>query len=152
MSAFVEELLDKSQAALDALYSAHEAGPIPHGSLEGTLIIAPGTRFARPIARLTKIFIWQGKVFDASRGAMRNRVLPFGVEAVVAKIYRAQSWLDSKECIVLDYSETSVVARWIRDEIRLIAPGVYLGKAYWGRSRLLDFALTVNHRSVGAAR
>ena len=37
---------------------------------------------------------------------------------------RAPSWLDSKECIVLDYSETSLVAHWIRDEIRQIAPGL----------------------------
>jgi hypothetical protein len=93
-----------------------------------------------------KTFVWQGKVFDAARGTMCNRVLPFGIETVVAKVYRAPSWLDGKECIVLDYSDTSIVARWIRDEIRLIAPDVYLGKAYWGRTRLLDFALTINRR------
>ena len=33
------------------------------------------------------------------------------------------------------------VAQWIRDEIREISPGVYLGKVYWGRQRLIDFAL-----------
>ena len=144
MSAFIEELLTKPQAELDALYSAHEAGAIPDGSSEGTLIIAPGTRFTRPVARLMKTFVWQGKVFDVQRGTMRNRVLPFGIEAVVAKVYRAPSWLDGKECIVLDYSDTSIVARWSRDEIRLIAPDIYLGKAYWGRSRLIDFALAFN--------
>ena len=26
--------------------------------------------------------------------------------------------MDGKECIVLDYSETSLLAHWIRDEIR----------------------------------
>ena len=144
MSAFVRDLLTKSQAELDALYSAHEAGPIPDGSSDGTLIVAPGTRFTQPIARLMKAFVWQGKVFDAARGAMRNRVLPLGIEAVVAKVYRAPSWLDGKDCIVLDYSETSIVARWIRDEIRLVAPHIYLGKAYWNRSRLIDFALEFN--------
>jgi hypothetical protein len=144
MSALIEELLTKSRAELDALYSAHEAGPIPDGSSEGTLIIAPGTRFTRPVTRLMKTFVWQGKVFDAQRGTMCNRILPFDIEAVVAKVYRAQSWLDGKECIVLDYSDTSIVARWIRDEIRLIAPDIYLGKAYWGRSRVLDFALAFN--------
>ena len=61
--------------------------------------------------------------------------------AIVAKVYKAPSWLDNKECIVLDYSETSMVAQWIRDEIRLIAPDVYLGKVYWNKSRLIDFAL-----------
>jgi hypothetical protein len=41
------------------------------------------------------------------------------------------SWLDGKDCIVLDYSETSLLAQWILDEIRQIEPGLYLGKVYW---------------------
>jgi hypothetical protein len=48
---------------------------------------------------------------------------------------------DQKDCIVLDYSDTSVVAHWIRDEIRLIGPGLYLGKVYWDNTRLIDFCL-----------
>jgi hypothetical protein len=63
------------------------------------------------------------------------------VRAIIAKIYKAASWLDGKECIVLDYSETSLIAHWIRDEIRSIAPGIYLGKVYWDKKRLIDFAL-----------
>ncbi len=145
MNAIVQTLLTRSQAELDALYSAQEAGPIPDGLSDGTLIIAPGTGVTRPIARLMKM-AWRGKVFDAQRKAMCNRVLPFDINAVVAKVYRAPSWLDGKECIVLDYAETSLVARWVRDEIRSIAPGLYLGKAYWGRARLLDFALDFDVR------
>ena len=64
-----------------------------------------------------------------------------GINAIVAKVYKAASWLDGKECIVLDYSETSLVAHWIRDEIRLIGAGLYLGKVYWDKTRLIDFAL-----------
>jgi hypothetical protein len=34
------------------------------------------------------------------------------------------------------------LAQWIRDEIRLIEPpGLYLGKVYWNKTRLIDFAL-----------
>jgi hypothetical protein len=34
------------------------------------------------------------------------------------------------------------LAQWIRDEIRLIEPlGLYLGKVYWNKARLFDFAL-----------
>src|SRR5271166_4223536 len=62
--------------------------------------------------------------------------------AIVARVYKDASWLDGKECIVLDYSETSMVAHWIRDEIRLIQPpGLYLGKVYWDKARLIDFSL-----------
>ncbi|HNB25918.1 MAG TPA: hypothetical protein PLR41_03100 [Alphaproteobacteria bacterium] len=141
MSAIVDQLLTKPQAELDALFSAHEAGPIPEGQADGTAIVAPGTQFSDDIARLVNIFAWQGKVFDPKSGTLRNRILPFGVNAIIAKVYKAPSWLDGKECIVLDYSETSIVAQWIRDEIRLIAPNVYLGKVYWNKARLIDFAL-----------
>ena len=141
MSEIIQRLLARSQAELDALFSAHEAGPIPNGLADGTLIVAPGTRFSDDIAKLVRIFAWQGKVFDARSGTLRNRILPFGLHSVAAKVYKAPSWLDNKECIVLDYSRTSIVAHWIRDEIRLIAPNVYLGKAYWNKSRLIDFAL-----------
>ena len=72
---------------------------------------------------------------------MRNEILPFGVKAIVAKVYKDKSWLDGKECIVLDYSETSIVAQWIRDEIRQVGPTLYLGKVYWSKKRLIDFVL-----------
>ena len=94
-----------------------------------------------PIAEMINHFGWQGKVFDAEKGVLKNRILAFGLEAIIAKVYKAPSWLDGKECIVLDYSETSLVAHWIRDEIRLIGPGFYLGKVYWGKERLIDFCL-----------
>ena len=137
----VAQLLRMSQADLDALFTRSEAGPIPDGEGKGTAIIASGTSFNDEIATLVNFFAWQGKVFDAKAGLLKNKILPFGLNAIVAKVYKGSSWLDGKECIVLDYSETSLVAQWIRDEIRLIEPGLYLGKVYWNNSRLIDFAL-----------
>ena len=52
MSATVDQLFTKSQAELDALFSAHEAGPIPDGEAKGTAIVAPGTNFSDDIAKL----------------------------------------------------------------------------------------------------
>jgi hypothetical protein len=49
--------------------------------------------------------------------------------------------MDKKECIVLDYSETSLLAHWVRDEIREVGPCTYLGKVYLGKKRLIDFVL-----------
>jgi hypothetical protein len=130
-----------SQAELDALFSSVSAGPIPDGEAEGTAIVAPGTTFTPTISKFISNFAWQGKVFDRKAGVLRNRILPFGLNAIIAKVYKAESWLDRKECIVLDYSDTSLVAQWIRDEIREISPGIYLGKVYWSDKRLIDFAL-----------
>ncbi|WP_428422503.1 hypothetical protein [Methylibium sp.] len=135
------QLMDMSQEQLDELFLASPAGDIPNGQAQGTAIIAPGTKFTESIASIINHFGWQGKVFDAQKGVLKNRILMFGVEAIVAKVYKGASWLDGKECIVLDYSETSLLAHWVRDEIRLIGPGFYLGKVYWSKKRLIDFCL-----------
>jgi hypothetical protein len=141
MSYTVPELLAMTQEQLDDLFKASPAGDIPNGEAQGTAIIAPGTKYSEPIAKIINHFGWQGKVFDAQKGYLKNKILFFGLEAIVAKVYKGDSWLDGKECIVLDYSDTSLVAHWIRDEIRLIGPGLYLGKVYWGKERLIDFSL-----------
>jgi len=137
----VPQLLAMSQAQLDDLFRASPPGEIPDGPAAGTAIIAPGTQYSQRIAEIINHFCWQGKVFDAKSGTLKNRILAFGLEAILAKVYKGPSWLDDKECIVLDYSHTSIVAHWIRDEIRLIGPGFYLGKVYWGKERLIDFCL-----------
>jgi len=137
----VKQLLAMSQAQLDDLFKASPPGDIPDGPAQGTAIIAPGTSYSESIADVINHFGWQGKVFDARKGTLKNKILAFGLEAIIAKVYKGPSWLDGKECIVLDYSETSIVASRIRDEIRLIDPGFYLGKVYWGKDRLIDFCL-----------
>jgi len=137
----VPQLLNLSQAQLDELFTNSPPGDIPDGEAKGTAIIAPGTTYSAEIAELINHFGWQGKVFDAKHGTLKNRILAFGLQAIIAKVYKGPSWLDNKECIVLDYSETSLLARRVRDEIRLIAPGCYLGVVYWGKKRLINFAL-----------
>ena len=137
----IPQLLAMSQAELDKLFTDSPTGEIPNGEAIGTAIVAPGTKYTQEIATLISHFGWQGKNFDAVRGVLRNRILAFGLNAIVATIYKGNSWFDGKECIVLDYSETSLVAQWIRDEIRQIGPGMYLGKVYWDKKRLIDFSL-----------
>jgi len=137
----VSTLMTKTQQELDDLFTRSEPGPIPDGPAKGTAIIAPGTKFSPEIAEAINLFAWQGKTFDAKHGTLRNRISVLHLNAIVAEVYKAPSWLDQKECIVLDYSKTSTVAQWIRDEIRQIAPGTYLGKVYWNKKRLIDFAL-----------
>ena len=128
-------------AELDELFGRSLAGEIPSGEANGTAIIAPGTNLSGIAARLVRLLAWRGKVFDPASGTLRNRILPFGMEAIVARVYKSPSWRDGKECIVLDYSKTSFVAQHVRDEIRQVAPGTYLGIVFWGRARLIAFAL-----------
>jgi hypothetical protein len=141
MAVTVAEMLNMSQIQLDDLFTQSPAGEIPGGEAKGTAIVAPGTTYTQNIADFVSHFAWQGKVFDPTKGALRNKILPFGLNAIIAKVYKGPSWLDNKECIVLDYSETSLLAHWIRDEIREVAPQVYLGKVYWSKKWLIDFVL-----------
>jgi len=135
------DLLKMTQQELDDLFKASPPGPIPDGEAKGTAIIAPDTTFSPAIAEFINVFGWQGKTFDGKHGTLVNRILTPGFKAIVAEVYVDKSWLDDKDCIVLDYSKTSLVAHWIRDEIRLIGENFYLGKVYWDKSRLIDFCL-----------
>ena len=137
----VKQLLTMNQQELDDLFRDSPAGEIPDGAAKGTAIKAPGTQYSETIAEVVSYFAWQGKVFDSQKCVLKNRILLFHIEAIVARVYKGDSWLDGKECIVLDYSDTSILAHYIRDEIRLIGPRFYLGKVYWENKRLIDFCL-----------
>ena len=142
----LNDLLGKSRSELEALFSASEAGPIPEGNSEGDAIALAGSFWDRLIARFVHDLVWQGKVFSRnSDGAttLLNKIGPDGVRAVLAQVYYTESWFDGKKCVVLDYSKSTLLARKIRDEIRLIDPAgrIYLGIVWWGKTRLIDFAL-----------
>jgi len=141
MATTVKALLKMSKAQLDELFKNSPAGPIPNGEAEGTAIVAPGTEVTGVAAKLIHLFSWPGKVFDAKRGVLRNKMLPLEHKAIVAEVYKDKSWFDGNECIVLDYSETSLLAKWVRDEIRQVGPNTYLGIVYWRKTKTIDFAL-----------
>jgi hypothetical protein len=141
MAYTIEKLLDMQGEELDKLFSSSTPGEIPNGEAEGTAIIASGSKFSPVFSKLVNIFTWQGKTFNAEHGTLTNRILAFGLNAIVAQVYKAESLFDGKECIVLDYSKTSLLAEHVRDEIRQIGPGQYLGIVYWKKDRTIHFAL-----------
>jgi hypothetical protein len=144
-----QELFEMSQIDLYALFRRSDAGPIPVGRGRGFPIAWPGTSLSRPLGRLLGTVVWRGKVFRPATEDLKNMLTPLSIPAIRAVVGRQDSWLDGRECIVLDYSRTSRVAGWIRDEIREVSPGLYLGLVYgvggaFGGRRLLDvqFCLT----------
>src|SRR5260370_13526113 len=139
------QLLRISQGQLDELFKKCPAGSLPDGEGIGAAIVCPGTLCSRFVAWFVRWFLWQGKVFHADEGWLSNRISAFSCQGVKAQVRKDKSWLDGKECIVLDYSQTSFVARMIRNEIREIAPRLYLGKVYWGRKRLIDFMVSFQY-------
>ena len=146
MNETVKSWLSKSREELDDIYRNASPGEIPQGDTQGTAILA-GSIFAKLVAVLAGLYAWQGKVFDVfcpggQAGVLVNKITAFSLTFIVAKVYRDASWLDGKDTIVIDYSTTSFFAKKIRDEIREVEPGVCLGKVWWGKQRILDFALT----------
>ncbi len=146
MNSTVQSWLSKTREELDEIYRNAEPGNIPEGDTHGTAILA-GSMFSKIVAALARMFAWQGKIFDLfsadhQAGVLVNKITPFSLTFIVAKVYRDKSWLDGKDTIVIDYSKTSFFAKVIRDEIREVERGVYLGKVWWGKKRILDFALT----------
>jgi hypothetical protein len=134
-------LLKLTSNELDDLFKNGKAEPCPNGEGKGTAIIAPGTIISPEIAEFINLFCWKGKIFDSEKMVLVNEITVFGLTAILARIELGPSWVDGKECIILDYSQTSHVAHWIRDEIRLISPGLYLGKMFWSKTDLIHFAL-----------
>jgi hypothetical protein len=139
-------LLDLTQQELDDLFRSSPAGPIPVGEGEGTVIVAPDTVVGDIAARLVHLIAWKGKIFDPEHGDLRNEITPFGIDAIRAKVFYGTSWFDGSEAIIIDYSDTSLVAQWIRDEIRLVAPGLYLGVVFWDGTKIVNFALQFDTR------
>ncbi len=95
---------------------------------------------------------WKGKVFNREKGELLNEVGPFGFNAVRAKVYKDESWLDGEETIVLDYSDTSLIAHWIRDEIRTVGPGRLSGPRVLGEEEDLPLRARVRRREPAPSR
>jgi hypothetical protein len=56
-------------------------------------------------------------------------------------VYIAPSWFDQKPAVILDYSKSSLVAQKVRDEIREVSPGLFLGIVFFGPLKTINFVL-----------
>ena len=141
-------LMSMSRADLESLYRRSLPGPMPDGEAKGAASLAPGRNGGAVSSDVMGLF-WRGKIFDRASGTLTNRIL--GMKLCKAKVYPGQSWLDGKPSIIIDYKGTCLIASGIRDEIRLVAPGLYLGYAYTedrdgNRAADIVFALDFNGR------
>jgi hypothetical protein len=120
-------LAHKSWNDLECIYRQAEPGHIPCGLAHGQVVYRQGS-FLPNVKSAATGLLWKGKVFDAGAGTLINQWC--GVKAIRAVVSEGPSWLDGKPAIIIDYSETSRVWSNVRDEMREIAPGVYLGAMY----------------------
>lgn len=126
--ACMEQLICLGPCELNALYQQSKAGTMPEGYVAGRAIFWPGTAKAGPSSDFIQ-HLWKGKVFIPCQGIMLNK-LAGGIEANPARVFYGESWLDGRPSIIMDYCGTSRISERIRDEIREISPGLYLGITY----------------------
>ena len=154
MAVTLNDLTNMTQTELDNLFRRGPMGDIPDGDASGSVIAGAGTEVEGPILWLARWLAWQGKVFHRSRGYLHNKVGPFGWHLITARVYIAPSWFDQQPAIILDYSKTSLVARSVRDEIREVSPGTFLGIVFIGQTKTINFVLQFagHGQSSGAPR
>lgn len=137
----LDQLVRMDRCELEALYRGAEMGSMPTGVTNGRAIRNPGSRLTVPSSRVIHV-LWQGKVFK-DNGMMVNRVL--GLRAVHARVYVGESWLDGRPSVVMDYAGASRLFPDVRDEVREVSPGVWLGVMYTrkpgGAEQTMFFAL-----------
>ncbi len=127
----MEQLVRMSAADLSALYATSPAASVPSGFVPGRAIKNPGSRFTATNARATGL-LWKGKIFRDD-GTMINR-LGGGLKAIPADVYVGESLVDGQPSLIFDYSRSKL---WpdVRDEVREVSPGLYLGIMYKGKAQ-----------------
>jgi hypothetical protein len=123
----MDDLVRMSRAELEDLYRCSELAPVPLGYSPGRAFPPPGSG---NVVRKSKLIglVWKGKVIRPD-GTMINRG-PLGLEAVRARIYVGESWVDGRPTLVMDYCGMSRLYPDVRDELREVAPGLFLGLTY----------------------
>lgn len=138
----MRDLVRMPKADLEALYLGAPPASAPSGFVPGRAIKNPGSRMTVANARATRL-AWQGKIFRED-GTMINRVLGFG-RAIPAAVYQGESLIDGQPSLILDYSGSKL---WpdVRDELREVEPGLYLGVMYKGKPAQQKMFFTLDAR------
>ncbi len=110
----------------EALFRQGTVGCPPVGCTRGTVLYVDG-KHPRLTARLQGI-VWKGKTFHDD-GTFTNRWAG-GINAVSTAVRPELSWLDGQPCLVAQYAPDAPVFGNVRDELRQIAPCVWLGRSY----------------------
>ncbi len=124
----LQQLACMNWCDLEQLYRQAKPGTIPAGYLRGRAIYCPDAPLTPARAKMSQT-LWHGKHFCPADGTLINQWC-LGAQAVQARVCYGDSWLDGQPAIVMDYRGMSHVWSDVRDEIREVAPGVYLGLMY----------------------
>jgi hypothetical protein len=125
----LEQLAGMSWCELEALYRHSCPTEIPVGYARGIPLYDPAKRFTGLRTKCTRA-LWRGKHVRCDDSLINQWC---GLRAIKAEVYCGESWLDGRPAVIMDYSKSSWVWRDVRDEVREVAPGLFLGVMYLRR-------------------
>lgn len=123
----LDDLARMTPDRLNELYASGATGVAPEGRVRGLPLMSPGTGRAVALSHAGRL-VWQGKVFDPATGTAVNRFL--GLRVIRGRYGWGAARFDGGPSLILDYQGSSRVYARYRDEIREVAPGLYLGLMY----------------------
>jgi hypothetical protein len=115
-----------SECELTRLFEDASPGEMPAGYARGHVLRMTDAKLPRLQARLAGV-IWKGKHFEAD-GEFINQ-FP-GFKALSGKCELGVSWHDGKPCYVTEYPPGTPLFGNTWDELREVAPGLYLARLY----------------------
>ena len=138
------DLAKASRQELTELYAKGQgSGPIPLGDTVGMGLVFPGHSTLNYLSD----YAWQGKIFRQSEEGvvLVNKIFGYtevaGID-VAANVRVMPSLFDGQPTIQLDYKQSDLaIAHPIVDEIRRIAPHLYLGRVTYAGKDLGFFTL-----------
>ena len=119
---------DATPCCLEALFHEGALGCEPLGPTRGIVLYADG-KHPRHKGRLQGL-VWKGKTFHGD-GTFTNRWLG-GIHAGSEGVRVEPSWLDGQPGLVVRYAPDARVFGNVRDELRQVAPDMWLGRSYDG--------------------
>jgi len=142
MPMHLADLQTLNNAELSELYQYASAFTIPSTAQPGASVLLTGLPlpvpgFTGPSSLLN--FFWGGKIFttdEIGKTSLSNQIFPgtpISFNNVEAEVTLNENSLtkDGEAVISINYQHSNIkLAKSIRDEMRLIAPNLYLGRAY----------------------
>ena len=120
------QLAGLSPDQLEAMFREGKADAIPVGACKGKILNDLKAKMPR-LKIASRQAVWKGKVFYPDGTAINQWA---GFKAIKGHLALSPSWLDGKPCLVLEYEQGTPVFGNTRDELREVAPGVWLGRYY----------------------
>jgi hypothetical protein len=116
--------LNRSQ--IEAMYAGAEPGAQPVGFARGEFLFLTETSLPRLKKGLIGA-IWKGKHFSEDGGFINQFA---GFRAVRSQVATGPSHIDGRPSLILEYPEKTPYFGNMRDEVREVAPGVYLSMLF----------------------